>query len=75
MDISEATSEPSSINHLEAEEVIKEERNSKIDPSSPSEQTRLKNTSTGIPHQSSSSEGFLNLELEPSLKHLPHRHN
>ena len=36
LDISGATSEPSSINRLEAEKVIEEESNSKTDPSPPS---------------------------------------
>ena len=55
--------------------MIEEERDNKIDPSSPSEQIGFKNTSTDIPHRSSSSEGVLNLEHEPSMKRLPHRHN
>ena len=74
-EISGATLEPSSINHLKAEEVIEEEINSKSDPSSPPKQTGFENTLTDIPHQSSSSEGVLNLEHEPSMKRLPHRHN
>ena len=59
LDISGATPEPSSINRLEAEEVIEEERNNKIDLSSPFEQIRFENTSTNIPRQLSSSEVFL----------------
>ena len=55
--------------------MIEEEINSKTDPSSPSKQTGFENTSIDIPHQSSSSEGVLNLETEPSKKRLPHRHN
>ena len=49
LDISGATNELSSFNRSEAEEVIEEERDHKIDPSSPSKQTRLENTSTDIP--------------------------
>ena len=75
LDISGATSKPSSNNRPETEEVIKEERNNITDPSSPSEQTRFENTSTYIPYQSLSREGVLNLKPEPSMKHLPHRHN
>ena len=50
LDKSERTSKPSSINYLEVEGVIEEERNSKTDPLSPSEQTGFENTSTDIPH-------------------------
>ena len=75
LDISDATSEPRSFNRSEAEELIKEERKGKTDPSSPSEQIGFENTSTDVPHQSSPSEGVLNLEPEPSMKHLAHHHN
>ena len=75
MDISGATLEPNIINNPEAKEVIEEERNSKIDPLSLSKQTGFENTSTNIPHQSSSSKRVLNLEHESSIKRLPHRHN
>ena len=67
-------SHSSNINHPEAKEVVEEEKNSKTDPSSPFEQTGFENSSTNIPHQSSSSEGVLNLEPNPSMKRLPHRH-
>ena len=75
LDISGATLESSSINRSKAKEEIEEERNNKIDPSLPSEQTGFENTSTNIPHQSSFSEGVFNLEHEPSMKCLPHCHN
>ena len=73
--MSGATSKPSSNGNPKAEEVIKEERNNTIDPSSPSKQTRFKDTLIDIPQKSSSVEGVLNLELVPSMKRLPHRHN
>ena len=75
LDVSGATSEPSSINRPKAEEVMEEERNSKTGPSSPYEQTECENTSIDIPHQSSSNESVLNLKLEPSMKRLPHHYN
>ena len=64
-----------SINRPEVEEVIEEERNSKTDPSSPYEQIGFENTSIDTPHQLSSNEGVLRLELESSIKCLPHQYN
>ncbi|RVW74193.1 Retrovirus-related Pol polyprotein from transposon RE1 [Vitis vinifera] len=75
LDMSGTTLEPSSNDHLDAEEVIEEGRDSTIEPSPPSEQFGSEDTFTEIPNQSSSAEGVLNLELDPFMKCLPHRHN
>ncbi|RVW81637.1 hypothetical protein CK203_044505 [Vitis vinifera] len=73
--MSDKTLEPSSNDHLEAEEVIEEGRDGTIEPSPPSEQFGSEDAFTDIPNQSSSVEGVLNLELDPFMKRLPHRHN
>ena len=64
--------EPSSNDHLEAEEVIKEGKDSTIEPS---EQFGSEDAFTEILNQSSSVEDVLNLEPDPFMKLLPHRHN
>ncbi|RVX19288.1 Retrovirus-related Pol polyprotein from transposon TNT 1-94 [Vitis vinifera] len=74
LDMSGTTLEPSSNDHPETEEVIKEGRDS-IEPSPPSEQFGSEDVFTEIPNQSSSVEGVLNLEPDPFMKRLPHRHN
>ena len=73
--MSGTTLEPSSNDHPEAEEVIEEGRDGTIEPSPPSEQFGSEDAFTDIPNQSSSVEGVLNLELDPFMKQLPHRHN
>ena len=73
MDISGATSEQSSINHPKAEE--KKETIKLIHHYHLNKLGLRIYTSTNISHQSSSSEGNLNLEPEPSMKRLPHRPN
>ncbi|WJZ98241.1 hypothetical protein VitviT2T_016781 [Vitis vinifera] len=73
--MSGTTLEPSSNDHLETEEVIEEGRDSTIEPSPPSEQFGSEDVFTEIPNQSSSVEGVLNLEPDPFMKRLSHRHN
>ncbi|WKA06424.1 hypothetical protein VitviT2T_024322 [Vitis vinifera] len=73
--MSGTTLEPSSNDHLEIEEVIEEERDNTIEPSPPSEQFGSEDVFIEIPNQSSSIEGVLNLEPDPFMKRLPHRHN
>ena len=68
LDMSDKTLEPSSNDHLEAEEVIEEGRDGTIEPSPPSEQFGSEDAFTDIPNQSSSVEGVLNLEPDPSMK-------
>ncbi|RVW43766.1 Retrovirus-related Pol polyprotein from transposon TNT 1-94 [Vitis vinifera] len=75
LDMSGTTLEPSSNDHLETEEVIEEGRDSTIEPSPPSEQFGSEDVFTEIPNQSSSVEGVLNLEPDPFMKRLSHRHN
>ena len=75
LDMSDTTLEPSSNDHPETEEVIEEGRDSTIEPSPPSEQFGSEDVFTEIPNQSSSVEGVLNLEHDPFMKRLPHRHN
>ncbi|RVX08757.1 Retrovirus-related Pol polyprotein from transposon TNT 1-94 [Vitis vinifera] len=70
--MSGTTLEPSSNDHLKAEEVIEEGRDNTIEPS---EQFGSEDAFIEIPNQSSSSEGVLNLELDPFMQRLPHRHN
>ena len=45
------------------------------EPSPPSKQFGSEDVFTEIPNQSSSVEGVLNLEPDPFMKRLPHRHN
>ncbi|WKA13390.1 hypothetical protein VitviT2T_030692 [Vitis vinifera] len=66
------TLEPSSNDHPKAEEVIEDGRDSTIEPS---EQFGSEDAFIEIPNQSSSVEGVLNLEPDPFMKRLPHRHN
>ncbi|RVW58266.1 Retrovirus-related Pol polyprotein from transposon RE2 [Vitis vinifera] len=73
--MSGTTLEPSSKDHTETEEVIEEGRDSTIEPSPPSKQFGSEDVFTKIPNQSSSVEGVLNLEPDPFIKRLPHRHN
>ena len=70
--VNQEVGEPSSNDHLEAEEVIKEGKDSTIEPS---EQFGSEDAFTKIPNQSLSDEGVLNLEPDPFMKRLPHRHN
>ena len=70
--VNKEAGEPGSNDHPEAEEVIKEGRDSTIEPS---EQFGSKDAFTEIPNQSSSVEGVLNLEPDPFMKRFPHRHN
>ncbi|RVW78957.1 hypothetical protein CK203_052386 [Vitis vinifera] len=70
--MSGTTLEPSSNDHPKAKEVIEEGRDSTIEPS---EQFRSKDAFIEIPNQFSSTEGVLNLEPDPFMKRLPHRHN
>ncbi|KAL6316701.1 hypothetical protein AAG906_019632 [Vitis piasezkii] len=51
------------------------EKKNTIEPSPPSEQFESKDVFTEIPNQSSSVKGVLNLEPDPFMKRLPHRHN
>ncbi|RVX00920.1 Retrovirus-related Pol polyprotein from transposon TNT 1-94 [Vitis vinifera] len=73
LDMSGTTLEPSSNDHTKTEEVIKEGRDSRIEPSS--ERFGFEDVFTEIPNQSLSVEGVLNLEPGPFMKWLPHRHN
>ncbi|KAL6311274.1 hypothetical protein AAG906_017960 [Vitis piasezkii] len=75
LDMSGTTLESSSNDHPEIEKVIEEGRNSTIKPSPPSEQFGSKDVFTEIPNQLSFVEGVLNLEPDPFMKRLPHRHN
>ena len=75
LDMSGTTLEPSSNDHLETEEVIEEGSDNTIEPSPPFEQFGSEDVFTEIPNQSSSVEGVLNLEPDPFMKWLPHRHN
>ena len=75
LDMSGTTLEPISNDHTETEEVIEEGRDSTIEPSPPSEQFGSEDAFTEIPNQSSSAKGVLNLEPDPFMKRLPHRHN
>ena len=59
----------------ETEEVIEEGRDNTIEPSPPSKQFGSKDSFTEIPNQSSSVEGVFDLEPDPFMKWLPHRHN
>ncbi|RVW92866.1 Retrovirus-related Pol polyprotein from transposon RE1 [Vitis vinifera] len=70
--MSGTTLEPSSNDHPEVEEVIEEGRDGTIESS---KQFGFEDAFTEIPNQSSSAEGVLNLELDPFMKQLPHRHN
>ncbi|KAL6311804.1 hypothetical protein AAG906_020915 [Vitis piasezkii] len=72
--MSGTTLEPSSNDHPETEEVIEEGRDNTIEPSPPSEQFGSEDVFTEIPNQSSSVEDVLNLEPDPFMKRLPHRH-
>ncbi|RVW21889.1 Retrovirus-related Pol polyprotein from transposon RE1 [Vitis vinifera] len=73
--MSGTTLEPSSNDHPETEEVIEEGRDNTIEPSPLSEEFGSEDVFTEIPNQSSSAEGVLNLEPDPFMKRLPHRHN
>ena len=70
--MSGTTLEPSSNDHLETEGVIKQRKDSTIEPS---EQFRSEDAFIEIPNQSSFAEGVLNLEPDPFMKWLPHCHN
>ena len=72
LDMSGTTLELSSTDHPKAEEVIEEGRDSTIEPS---EQFGFEDAFTEILNQSSSAEDVLNLEPDPFMKRLPHRHN
>ncbi|RVW61830.1 putative mitochondrial protein [Vitis vinifera] len=72
LDMSGTILEPSSNDHPKAEEVIEEGRDSTIEPS---EQFGFEDAFIEILNQSSSTEGVLNLEPDPFMKRLPHRHN
>ena len=73
--VNKEAGEPSSNDHPEAEEVIEEGRDNTVEPSSPYEQFGSEDSFTDMPNQSSSAEGVLNLEPDPFMKRLPHRHN
>ncbi|KAL6335650.1 hypothetical protein AAG906_030788 [Vitis piasezkii] len=75
LDMSGTTLEPSSNDHLESEEVIEEGKDNTIEPSPLSEQFGSEDVFIEIPNQLSSVEGVLNLEPDPFMKRLPHRHN
>ena len=75
LDMSGTTLESSSNDHPEIEEVIEDGRDSTIEPSPPSKQFGSEDAFTEIPNQLSSTEGVLNLEPDPFMKSLPHRHN
>ena len=75
LDMSGTTLEPSSNDNSETKKVLKEGRDNTMEPSPPSEQFGSEDVFTEIPNQSSSAEGVLNLELDPFMKCLPHRHN
>ncbi|KAL6315265.1 hypothetical protein AAG906_000347 [Vitis piasezkii] len=75
LDMSGTTLEPSSNDHLEIEEMIEEGRDKTIEPSPPSEQFGFEDVFTEILNQLSFVEGVLNLEPDPFMKRLPHRHN
>ncbi|RVW12231.1 Retrovirus-related Pol polyprotein from transposon RE1 [Vitis vinifera] len=75
LDMSGTTLESSSNDHPEIEKVIEEGRNSTIKPSPPSEQFGSEDVFIEIPNQLSFVEGVLNLEPDPFMKRLPHRHN
>ena len=75
LDMSGTTLKPSSNDHPKAEEVIEKRRDSTIEPSPPSEQFGSEDVFTEIPNQSSYVKGVLNLEPNPFMKRLPHRHN
>ena len=75
LDMSGTTLEPSSNDHPEVEEVIEKGRDSTIELSPPSEQFGFEDAFTEIPNQSSYVDGVLNLEPDPFMKRLPHRHN
>ena len=70
--VNQEAGEPSSNDHPKAKEVIKEGRDSTIEPS---EQFGFEDAFIEIPNQSSSAESVLNLEPDPSMKQLPYRHN
>ena len=72
LDMSGTTLEPSSNDHPKAEEVIEEEIDNTIESS---EQFGSKDAFIEIPNQSSFAKGVLNLEPDPFMKSLPHRHN
>ncbi|RVX16606.1 Retrovirus-related Pol polyprotein from transposon TNT 1-94 [Vitis vinifera] len=72
LDMSGITLEPSSNDHPKAEEVIEEEIDNTIESS---EQFGSKDAFIEIPNQSSFAKGVLNLEPDPFMKSLPHRHN
>ena len=75
LDMSGTTLEPSSNDNSETEKVLKEGRDNTMEPSPPSEQFGSEDAFTEIPNQSSSAKGVLNLEPDPFMKWLPHRHN
>ena len=75
LDMSGTTLEPSSNDHPETEEVIKQRKDSTIEPSPPSKQFGSEDVFTKIPNQSSFVEGVLNLKPDPFMKRLPHRPN
>ena len=66
--------EPSGDEHLEADEIIEEARDTINRPPTSSEQFGSEDAFSDIPNQSSSTKGVLNLEFEPSRKQLPHHH-
>ena len=70
--VNKEVGEPSSNDHLEAKEVIKDGKYSIIEPS---EQFGSENVFIEIPKQSLSAKGVLNLEPDPFMKRLPHRQN
>ncbi|WKA11436.1 hypothetical protein VitviT2T_028934 [Vitis vinifera] len=72
LDMNGTTLEPSCNDHPKTEEVIEKGRDSTIEPS---EQFGSEDAFIEIPNQSSSAKGVLNLEPDPFMKRLPHRHN
>ena len=72
LDMSDTTLELSSNDYPKVEEVIEDMRDKTIEPS---EQFGSEDAFIKISNQSSSVEGVLNLEPDPFMKRLPHRHN
>ena len=72
LDMSGITLEPSSNDDPKAKETIEDGWDNTIEPF---EQFGFEDAFIEIPNQSSSAEGVLNLEPDPFMKRLPHRHN
>ena len=68
LDVSGIIFEPSGDEHLEIDEITKEENDSINQPPTLSEKFGSEDAFSDIPNQSSSVKGVLNLESEPSRK-------